>query len=300
MRENRTPGSVQGVPGNRYPYCDAINQLAQSGEEQMKQALKSYLEKALAFVNAFPTKMTDIENIRLLIKKLHPVSTDKELIRLGPEGDGGYLVPNDLDGISACFSPGVSFVSSFEKDCANLGMSVYLADKSVDKPAEDHPLFHFTKKFVGVTSNDDFMTMDNWVQDSSLYGGSELLLQIDIEGYEYEVFLSMSDILMNQFRVIVAEFHSLDQLWSRPFFKIASRAFDKILQTHACVHIHPNNCCGSLRKGGVEIPSVMEFTFLRRDRIGNASYQKIFPHPLDRDNTENPTLVLPRCWYMTE
>ena len=25
MRENRTPGSVQGAPGNRRSYCDAVN-----------------------------------------------------------------------------------------------------------------------------------------------------------------------------------------------------------------------------------------------------------------------------------
>lgn len=263
----------------------------------MKQRLKSYLIKTLALVDAFPTAMTDAEDIRFLLKTLHPVSTDKGLIRLGPQGDGGYLVPNDLEGISACFSPGVSSVSGFEKDCADLGMKAFLADKSVDKPAEGHPLFHFTKKFVGITSNSNFMTIDNWVNNSPLNQDSDLLLQIDIEGSEYEVFLSVSDNLMQRFRVIVAEFHTLDQLWSRPFYTLASRAFEKILQTHACVHIHPNNFCRSLRKGGVEIPGIMEFTFLRRDRISHLSYQRVFPNALDVDNTSQPTLTLPPCWY---
>ena len=269
-------------------------------KRKMKQTLKSHLEKALELVNAFPTRMTDKEDIKSLLKRLYPLSTDKGLIRLGPEGDGGYLVPNDLAGISACFSPGVGIVSGFENDCANLGMHVYLADKSVDNPVKEHQLFHFKKKFVGVTSNDDFMTIDNWVKESSLNNDSDLLLQIDIEGYEYEVFLSMSDTLIKRFRVIVAEFHSLDQLWNQPFFKLASRAFDKILQTHACIHIHPNNCCGSLRKGDIEIPRVLEFTFLRHNRTGNTSYQKIFPNTLDFDNTKNQTLELPRCWYAAE
>lgn len=262
--------------------------------------LKSYLIKTLGMGGVFPTRTTDIEDIRFLLKKLHPLSTNKGLIRLGPKGDGGYLVPNDLVGISACFSPGVSSVSGFEKDCANLGMNVYLADKSVDGPAEEHNLFHFTKKFVGVTSNDDFMTVDNWVKDSSLNSDSELLLQVDIEGYEHEVFLSISDTLMKRFRVIVAEFHALDQLWSRPFFKLASRVFDKILQTHACVHIHPNNCCGSLQMDDIEIPRVLEFTFMRRDRTATTSFQKVFPNPLDADNTKKPSLQLPRCWYAAE
>lgn len=263
----------------------------------MKQFLKSTLIKALSTSGAFPTKMTSKGELQCLLSKLHPVACSKELVRLGPPGDGGYLVPDDLEGIRACFSPGVSFVSGFEKDCADLGLRVFLADKSVEKPAVEHELFYFTKKFLGVTSDEDFMTLDNWVSSSVSETDSDLLLQIDIEGFEYEVFLSASDSLMRRFRIIVAEFHELDQLWSDPFFGLAGRAFDKILQTHTCVHIHPNNCCGSLQKDGLDIPRVMEFTFLRNDRIQSPSYQRNLPNPLDCDNTSNPTLTLPHCWF---
>ena len=40
------------------------------------------------------------------------------LIRLGNDGDGGYLVPDDLNGIEACFSPGVAGNVNFEKALA--------------------------------------------------------------------------------------------------------------------------------------------------------------------------------------
>ncbi len=266
----------------------------------MKKQIIAYLTRVLVLWNHFPTPMTNIQDIRALLNRLHPVSIDKALIRMGPKGDGGYLLPDDLAGIPACFSPGVSYVSGFEKDCADLGMKVFLADKSVDGPAATHPLFQFTKKFIGATSADDFMTVDNWVANSGVEQNADLLLQIDVEGYEYEVFLALSDALMQRFRIIVVEFHELDQLWNRPFFKLASRAFDKILQTHACVHIHPNNCCGSLRKGGLEIPKVMEFSFLRRDRITLSSHRNVYPNPLDVENTANPALPLPSCWYQAE
>jgi hypothetical protein len=49
---------------------------------------------------------------------MRPVSTKYDLIRLGGPHDGGYLVPNGLVGIQACFSPGVSKVSNFELDLA--------------------------------------------------------------------------------------------------------------------------------------------------------------------------------------
>ncbi len=257
----------------------------------------SVLKELLSERHRHLAPMTEEKDIYALIHALRPVSTDKNMIRLGPEGDGGYLVPDDLQGIDACFSPGVESVSGFEKDCADMGMKVFLADRSVDEAAEEHDLFSFTKKYVGITSNDDFMTIDDWVAGSLPDMDKELMLQIDVEGYEYEIFIGMSQALMNRMRIIVAEFHSLNELWNKPFFQLASRAFDKILQTHTCVHIHPNNCCGSISKGNLEIPLIMEFTFLRNDRIQTMSAAHAFPHPLDCDNTENPPLPLPACWY---
>lgn len=225
-----------------------------SGDSHLK---KYYLARTFAMVNRFLTFKTNRRKLQSLLKSLYPLSIDKELIRLGPKGDGGYLVPNDLIGIQACFSPGVNFESGFEQDCAALGMKVFLADKSVDAPAIKNEQFYFTKKFVGVTTNDDFMTLDNWVTSSLPEKNTDLLLQIDIEGYEYEVFLSTSDALMQRFRIIVAEFHSLHLLWSWPFFQLAGRAFEKILQTHSCVHIHPNNYEPHIKMNGLDIPRVM-------------------------------------------
>ena len=241
---------------------------------------------------------TEKRELQLFLKKLYPIVSDKELIRLGPNNDGGYLVPNDLIGIEVCFSPGVADSSGFEKDCADLGMKVFLADRSVEGPAEAHDLFHFTKKFIGIISNDEFITLDDWVTSSLPEQNSDLLLQIDIEGGEYEVFLSASEALMQRFRIIVAEFHYLDRLWDRDFFERSKQVFDRILQTHTCVHIHPNNYCHPIRKDEPVIPPVMEFTFLRSDRINNFSYQRVFPNPLDCENFNTyPPLVLPKCWY---
>lgn len=226
------------------------------------------------------------------------MSCDKELIRLGPIGDGGYLIPDDLEGIEACFSPGVGFYSIFEKDCADRGMKVFLADKSVDKPKQSHEHFVFTKKHIGIINNDSFMTINDWVESSLPDSKSDLLLQMDIEGSEYEVLLVVSDDILQRFRIIVIEFHSLNRLCSNPFFKLASKVFEKLLQTHTCVHNHPNNFSSSVKFKGLEIPEVIELTFLRNDRISSPSFAKIFPHPLDADNTEDhPSLPLPKCWY---
>ncbi len=244
-------------------------------------------------------KPTSRESVKSLIMKLNPYITEKDLIRLGPNGDGGYLVPNDLENIIACFSPSVDMISEFEMDCLKNGMKIYMADKTVDKPNIDIPIsqYEFIKKHIGCTNNSNYLTIDEWVNSSLVNENNDLLLQMDIEGGEYISLINISDSLMKRFRILVIEFHALDQLWNLQFFNIAQQVFDKILQTHTCVHIHPNNDRGIDKTFGIEIPRTAEFTFWRNDRAKFENHQMNFPHQLDFDNTDNKHIPLPDIWF---
>jgi hypothetical protein len=253
--------------------------------------------RLMELIGGYPAYATDIKDVRGLIHKLQPFATNHGLVRLGASGDGGYLVPDDLDGVEACYSPGVASCSDFEIDCANRGMQVFMADKSVDAPASSHPGFDFIKKYIGAISNNDFISLEDWIEMALPNTTSDLMLQMDIEGAEYQTFLSTPVNVLNRFRIMVVEFHDLPRLWNLPYYSLASVAFEKILINHVCVHIHPNNCCGSITKKGITIPRIMEFTFLRKDRINNLSAMTDFPHKLDHRNSEAyPELVLPKCW----
>ncbi|GAA8040942.1 hypothetical protein HpCS9_12690 [Helicobacter pylori] len=59
---------------------------------------------------------TPKEKVEGLIKSLHPIKTEHELVRWGSQHDGGYLIPKDFKGIRALFSPGVGNESAFEED----------------------------------------------------------------------------------------------------------------------------------------------------------------------------------------
>ncbi|MCJ8518102.1 hypothetical protein ABID21_001006 [Pseudorhizobium tarimense] len=48
-----------------------------------------------------------------LFELLKPKASPTPLHRIGGNRDGPYLLPDDLDGITACFSPGVDNVKYF-------------------------------------------------------------------------------------------------------------------------------------------------------------------------------------------
>lgn len=243
-------------------------------------------------------KTPNKRDIESLIRKLKPVRTENELIRLGGPVDGGYLVPNDLENIEACFSPGVGTRSTFEKECAEHGMKIFMADASVTRPSIENEKFNFIKKYIGKKTKGDFISLQDWIKQSNIEPSKDLILQMDIEGYEYEVFLNTPQEILERYRMIVVEFHMLTSIEYPYYFQRARKVFDKLLKEHTCVHIHPNNCCGSKIIYGIEVPGVAEFTFYRNDRFVQRNDIENLPHPLDRDNLDNAdSLELAKAWY---
>ncbi len=269
-------------------------------KEKLERFCFRKLRKLFAGWGYYIGKATPKEQIKSLIKNLHPYTTDKELIRIGAIRDGGYLVPNDLEGIEACFSPGVGAISKFEEDCLSYGMKTYLADASVNGLSIENDQLHFTKKFIGAYDDEEYMTLDSWVESSGISNGTDLLLQMDIEGFEYQSLLNTSNDLLMRFRLIVLEVHHLDCLWDEKFFQTASAFFNKLLVHHSCVHIHPNNTSSIVKINDIEIVPTIEVTFLRNDRIKFKSPTLQFPHPLDTDNTDRERIILPKIWYKTK
>lgn len=212
------------------------------------------------------------------------------------------MVPNDLNGITACFSPGVDVNSKFEKACAELGMNVFMADASVSGPAESHDLFHFDKKFIGSFSSDEFIAINEWLEEKAKQVvGGDWLLQMDIEGFEYETIYSMSEEFQKRFRIMVIEFHRLESLFSELGFGFIERVFRKILSTHQCVHIHPNNIADSTKCYGFEIPWFAEFTFLRKDFVTENGWVSDLPHRLDCPcDPSRADLALDSVWFKNE
>ena len=260
--------------------------------------LKKLLERAALSLGYCLTEQVEAERVRALIGRLRPHDCGRPLIRIGRHRDGGYLVPDDLEGIRYCFSPGVNVTADFESHLAAMQIRCFLADYSVSAPPVEDARFVFDKRHLGVTDQGPFITLQSW-KDKYLrdYEG-ELLLQMDIEGAEYEVIASTPVELLRRFRIIVIECHDLERMFDPFAYRLYRACFDKLLADFMVVHAHPNNCAGRVRHEGVEIPSVIEFTFYNRARITEHAPQRSFPHPLDSDNCAGcPPLPLPRCWY---
>jgi hypothetical protein len=251
----------------------------------------------------YVAKATRQADVLEFLQKLAPVTTGIPLERLGPAGDGGYLVPLDFDGISACVSPGVSLECGFDIAVAQKDIDVYMADASVDGPSQSHSRFHFSKKFLDTATSDSTITLEDFCKSIPNYAsGLDLMLQMDIEGAEYRILLSTPEDVIRRFRIMIIEFHNLESMLSSFSFQLIRATFSRLLEHFHIVHIHPNNAGRVVRRGKLHIPALLEFTFLRKDRALTLLKQPMqFPHPLDFDNMPGkPSIVLPPCWRREE
>jgi hypothetical protein len=219
-----------------------------------------------------------------LITSIRPVVTNFKLIRIGALGDGGYLIPDDLVGIKYAFSPGVSSKVSFESELASRGIKCFLADYSVSHPAQISQDIEFLKKYVGICDSEIYIKMESWLNQSVGEGDSDCILQMDIEGAEYENLLNVPDDILDRFRILVIEFHFLELIGSYFGFKMISTVFNRLTEKYDVVHIHPNNCSNPVKVSGVKIHPVVEMTFLKKDRATQRTPSTSQRNPLDQDN----------------
>ena len=130
----------------------------------------------------YSEKLVEKIKIKNILKKLLPYQTEFQLIRLGDKNDGGYLIPDDLDGIKHCFTAGVGHTCNFEKELFyKYKIISTMIDPIIDETVTlPHNAKFINKKLSGF-DDDHSISINNFIDKTG-----DIILKIDIEGEEYE------------------------------------------------------------------------------------------------------------------
>ena len=124
------------------------------------------------------------------------------------------------------------------------------------------------------------------------------ILQLDVEGAEYEVINAISNKNFDRFKIIVIEFHNLHLIGNRYFFEIVKGSIKKIKLKFEVCHIHPNNNQFLKSIGNLKFARDLEVTFLNKKFCEIKNKIKSLPHPLDlKVSKDNNEIYLPDYWY---
>lgn len=246
-------------------------------------------------------KQIATEKLAVLPLFLRP-KTISELVRLGRDNDGGYLVDKrSITASEIMLGFGIKDDWSFEKDfqkCSDVPVVAFDASigrlfffrrlvKSVARANRDNFVHWFRifsdyysffrgrnahiKKFVGMKKKSNYISVNTIAKKFIPSNVKNVFFKIDIEGSEYQV---LDDLITISDRVcgLVIEFHSVDLNME----KIAS--FVRKFPLKIC-HVHCNNCAPM---NELSTPLVIEVTFTRFDV--EDGYVENLPNSIDLPN----------------
>lgn len=235
---------------------------------------------------------------RHLLKMLWPRdAATLTKIRVGGSGDGGYVqLHGNAPNSNVALSFGVCYHSPWDYEMAQKGYKVLQFDGSIQKAPEDHPNLVFCPKYVvGRRMHAENEITVQEILDT-LPGQNDIILQMDVEGSEWEIFESLTAEEMNRFSQIIVEFHKLTVAKDMPRFQAV---FDKICSTHVPVHFHYNNDGPIFGFNDFLVSSLWEVSFARKDLDTFTLSDAEYPTNLDYPNVALPDIYIGKFAYIT-
>lgn len=219
------------------------------------------------------------DRAKLVLSMMLPNGTASKLTRFGNDHDGGYVCIDDLTNNDHLISCGLAYDVTFESALSGLVHGIDAYDYSVDGLPADIPNSRFFKeKIVGATAIDG-TTVSQAISRAPL--DKDLVLKIDIEGWEWEVFSSIKVEDMKKFRQIVVELHWLDRILNNDAYTKIYTSLARLTKTHSVVNFHINNYSSAKLVGGYMLPEVVELTLARK---ADYSFTKYSDHNLNAPN----------------
>jgi len=198
-----------------------------------------------------------------------------QLFRVGDNFDGGYVLSSLISKEMHCLSIGAGTNISFDIEIANFVNTVHLYDHTIPElptTLEENTNIQFFKNGLGTTRHDEFVTLQDCFDKFPT--NAQLILKVDIEGDEWNIFSTVSPDLLFRCQQIVVEFHGLLELHNELFFKTMTKALENLAASHSPVNIHPNNWGKVELISGVLLPDVLEVTYVRQDLLNFSASDK--------------------------
>jgi hypothetical protein len=208
-------------------------------------------------------------------------------IRLGDSHDGGYVLVDDLSKSDVCLSFGIGDNISFDQAIAEKVASVHMFDHTVEQPVGMHSNQIFYKMGLSTLPSQDFFTLEDSIRLTGEF--KDLILKIDIEGAEWDIFSNATPEQLSRFRQITVEFHHFHSIADTELYEKMVKSLNKLNSGFNLINVHINNWAKYELVKGVPFPDVIEATYIRKissEVSSLASSVDVLNSPNNPDNFE--------------
>ena len=122
------------------------------------------------------------------------------------------------------------------------------------------------------TNNNKLKTLPELLKENGHSKENNMILKLDIESNEWNVFLNLPLYILNKFKYIVGEFHFSNRK-KYNYYNILK----KIQVTHEIFHLHCNNCGRIINLKGFKICNLLEISFVKKNGYRFTKSSNEFP-----------------------
>ena len=198
----------------------------------------------------------------------------KKRILLGRKTDGCYVLLDDFENIKIAYSFGISHKIQFDDALAKRGIDVYMYDHTINSLPFNNTKFHWSK--IGICGSQNrtqtLKTLEDLIKVNGHTSEKNMILKIDVEGWEWDSLNELSEDNLRQFKYIVIEYHFLESSKEELYYNVLK----KIHKTHQAFYTrsHVRNYISPLRNW---ISTYLEVSYIIREGNKFTKDDSIYP-----------------------
>lgn len=248
--------------------------------------------------NQYATILTAKESIEY-VKQLKELTVVQDFRgggyrRIGRHNDGGYVMHNCFRDGCICYSFGINDDVSWDSFFAKRNHPVYMYDHTIEKLPYENSNFIWEK--IGICGEKSgsydgcLLTLEDILKKNGHQNYEGMILKMDVEGAEWNVFSKINPNILKCFDQIVLEMHGL---WNLSMREKILETFRRLNRFHQLVHIHGSNGSFVIESGSRNIPNIIEMTYINRKGRKFIKSSRFFPTQIDeKNNGILPEIVL--------
>ena len=204
---------------------------------------------------------------------IRPYTTSATLLRVGDEGDGGYVMADHFTTTTA-ISIGIGGNVSWDLAMSSRGYSIAMFDPTIAAAPATVPNATFHRIGLGTSAQSTALrlpleSLEQLRTRGNIPEGETATLKIDVEGAEWDALVDVAS--FDRYEQIVIEMHDFARLGDEDSARNVLAVLASIHSSHVPIHVHANNEAPVVPFGTYWFPDVLEVTYLRRADAGVAT-----------------------------
>ena len=174
---------------------------------------------------------------------------------------------------------------------------VFMYDNTINSLPYEHKNYIWKKEGIcgenEIGKTNELKALSEILKDNGHENENNMILKMDVEGAEWDVFSTFDADELDRFNQIMLELHWFLDLNNK---ERILKSLNNLNKNHQIVHVHGNSFGVAIPMNGYNMPDIIEATWVRKKGRKFIYSNRFFPTNLDARNDRNYPEIIMGYW----